>query len=285
MLKHQAKVRKLNTRRTIFAVLPIMTMIYGMGKDLMAQTNASAVVKNIVLVHGGFVDGSGWEGVYKALKKDGYTVAIVQNPTISLPDDVAVTKRAIAAQNGPVILVGHSYGGAVITEAGNDPKVAGLVYITAFAPDKGESVSSLIKDPPPGAPVPPILPPQDGYLFLDTAKFPAAFAGDVSPDAASFMADSQVPWGVEALSGAINQPAWRTKPSWYLVSTEDKMIPPDAQRAMSKRAGSTVVEVKGSHAVYVSQPQAVAHFIEKAATGALAAAKDRTVANGLAAAK
>jgi pimeloyl-ACP methyl ester carboxylesterase len=252
-----------------------MAMMAGMGKDVMAETNAPAVVKNIVLVHGGFVDGSGWEGVYKALKKNGYAVAIVQNPTISLADDVAVTKRAIAAQNGPVILVGHSYGGVVVTEAGNDPKVAGLVYITAFAPDKGESVSSLIKDPPPGAPVPPILPPQDGYLFLDKTKFPVAFAADVSPDTASFMADSQVPWGVEALSGAINQPAWRTKPSWYLVSTEDKMIPPDAQRAMARRAGSTVVEVKGSHAVYVSQPQPVALLIEKAATGALAAGKAR----------
>jgi len=202
----------------------------------MAQTNASTLVKNIVLVHGGFVDGSGWEGVYKILKRDGYMVAIVQNPTISLSDDVAVTKRVITGQNGPVILVGHSYGGAVITEAGNDPKVAGLVYITAFAQDKGESVASLIKDPPPGAPVPPILPPQDGFLFLDKAKFPAAFAVDVSPDAASFMADSQVPWGLEALGGAITQPAWRTRPSWYLVSTEDKMIPltpsglcPDAQ--------------------------------------------------------
>jgi pimeloyl-ACP methyl ester carboxylesterase len=226
-----------------------------------------------VLVHGGFVDGSGWEGVYKALKKDGYTVAIVQNPTISLADDVAVTKRAIAAQNGPVILVGHSYGGVVITEAGNDPKVAGLVYITAFAPDKGESVSSLLKDPPPGAPVPPILPPQDGYLFLDKAKFPAAFAGDVSPEEAAFMADSQVAWGLEALSGAITQPAWRAKPSWYLVSTEDKMIPPDAQRAMSKRAGSTVVEVKGSHAVYVSQPQAVASLIVQAAKGVAVASR------------
>jgi pimeloyl-ACP methyl ester carboxylesterase len=241
----------------------------------MAQTNASTLVKNIVLVHGGFVDGSGWEGVYKVLNKDGYSVTIVQNPTISLADDVAVTRRAIAEQNGPVILVGHSYGGAVITEAGNDPKIAGLVYITAFAPDKGESVSSLIKAAPAGAPVPPILPPQDGYLLLDKAKFPAAFAGDVSPEAASFMADSQVPWGVDALSAAITQPAWRTKPSWYLVSTEDRMIPPDAQRAMSKRAGSTVVEVKGSHAVYVSQPQAVADLIEKAATGALRAEKEQ----------
>jgi len=231
----------------------------------------STVVKNIILVHGGFVDGSGWQGVYKALKKSGYAVAIVQNPTFSLADDVAVTKRALATQNGPVILVGHSYGGVVITEAGNDPKVAGLVYIAAFAPDKGESVSALIKDPPPGAPVPPILPPQDGYLFLDKAKFASSFAADVSPDLAEFMADSQVPWGVEALSGAISQPAWKTKPSWYLVSTDDKMIPPDAQRAMSKRAGSTVVEVKGSHSVYVSQPQAVASLIEKAAQGAAGA--------------
>ena len=220
---------------------------------------------NIVLVHGGFVDGSGWEGVYKILKKDGYNVTIVQNPTISLADDVAATKRIVAAQNGPVILVGHSYGGAVITEAGNDPKVAGLVYIAAFAPDKGESVSTLIKDPPPGAPVPPILPPQDGYLFLDKAKFPASFAADVDRERAAFMADSQVPWGVDALSGTISEPAWKTKPSWYLVATDDKMIPPPAQRSMSKRAGSTVVEVAGSHAIYVSQPEAVAALIEKAA--------------------
>ena len=222
-------------------------------------------MKNIVLVHGGFVDGSGWEGVYNTLKKDGYNVSIVQNPTISLKDDVAVTKRVLAAQDGPAILVGHSYGGAVITEAGNDPKVAGLVYITAFAPDKGESVATLIKDPPAGAPVPPILPPQDGFLFLDRAKFPASFAGDVDAEKAAFMADSQVPWGLEALSGAISEPAWKTKPSWYLVVTEDKMIPPDAQRAMSKRARSTVVEVKGSHAIYVSQPEAVAALIEQAA--------------------
>ena len=164
-------------------------------------------MNNIVLVHGGFVDGSGWEGVYNTLKKDGYNVSIVQNPTISLKDDVAVTKRVLAAQDGPAILVGHSYGGAVITEAGNDPKVAGLVYITAFAPDKGESVATLIKDPPAGAPVPPILPPQDGFLFLDRSKFPASFAGDVDAEKAAFMADSQVPWGLEALSGAITEPA------------------------------------------------------------------------------
>ena len=244
----------------------------------MAQTNASTHVKNIALVHGGFVDGSGWEGVYKALQTNGYTVAIVQNPTISLADDVAVT-RVIAAQDGPVILVGHSYGGAVISQAGNDPKAAGLVYITAFAPDKGESVSSLIKDPLPGAPVPPILAPQDGFLFLDKAKFPAAFAADVNPDLASFMADAQVPWGLEALGGAVTEPAWRSKPSWYLVVTEDKMIPPDAQRAMSKPAGSTVVEVPGSHAIYVSQPQAVANLIEQAATGALSGGKQGATAS------
>src|SRR5882762_5784104 len=232
----------------------------------MPATDSSAI-RNIVLVHGGFVDGSGWAAVYGILKKDGYDVAVVQNPTLSLADDVAVTKRAIAAQDGPAILVGHSYGGVVITEAGTDPRVAGLVYIAAFAPDKGESVSALIKNPPPGAPVPPILPPQDGFLFLDRAKFRASFAADVSQETAAFMADSQVPWGVAALDGAITEPAWRSKPSWYLVTTEDKMIPPDAQRAMSKRAGATVVEVKGSHSVFVSQPKAVAALIAKAANG------------------
>ncbi len=222
-------------------------------------------MKNVVLVHGGFVDGAGWEGVYKILKKDGYKVSIVQNPTISLEDDVAATKRVLATQDAPAILVGHSYGGAVITEAGNHPKVAGLVYITAFAPDKGESVATLIKDPPPGAPVPPIMPPQDGYLFLDKTKFAASFAADVEAEKAAFMADSQVPWGVEALSGTISEPAWKAKPSWYLVVTEDRMIPPVAQRAMAQRAGSVVVEVSGSHAIYVSQPGAVAALIEQAA--------------------
>src|SRR4249920_2721082 len=181
-------------------------------------------IKNVVLVHGGFVDGSGWEGVHKILKKDGFNVTIVQNPTISLAGDVAATKRALAAQSGPAILVGHSYGGVVITEAGTHPNVAGLVYIAAFAPDKGESVSSLIKDPAPGAPVPPILPPQDGFLFLDKTKFAGSFAADVNADTAAFMADAQVPWGLEALGGAITEPAWKTKPSWYMISTDDKMI-------------------------------------------------------------
>ncbi len=228
--------------------------------------------KTIVLVHGGFVDGSGWEGVYRILKKDGYHVAIVQNPTLSLADDVAVTKRIIHAQDGPVILVGHSYGGAVITEAGNDPQVERLVYIAAFAPDTGESVSTLIANPPPGAPVPPILPPQDGFLFLDRAKFPASFAADVDADKAAFMADSQVPWVVEALGGTISEPAWKTRPSWYLVATDDRMIPPPAQRFMSQRAGATVVEEAGSHAIYVSKPAPVAALIERAAREGEAAA-------------
>jgi pimeloyl-ACP methyl ester carboxylesterase len=231
----------------------------------MSNNESDERTNNVVLVHGGFVDGSGWEDVYKILTKDGYKVTIVQNPTLSLVDDVAVTKRALAELDAPAVLVGHSYGGAVITEAGNDPNVTALVYITAFAPDKGESVSSLIKDPPPDAPVPPILPPQDGFLFLDKEKFAAAFAADVEAGKAAFMADSQVPWGVEALGGAITEPAWRSKPSWYLLVTDDRMIPIAAQRFMSERAGSKVKEVPGSHAIYVSQPAVVAELIKEAA--------------------
>ena len=258
--------------QTLAGIVSVGALLFGFGEVAMSQTSQPGNVRNVVLVHGGWVDGSGWEGVYKALKKSGYAVTIVQEATTSLADDVATTKRAIASQNGPVILVGHSYGGTVITEAGNDPKVVGLVYVAAFAPDKGESVSTLIKDPVPGAPVPPILPPVDGYLLLDKAKFPASFAGDVSPEKAAFMADSQVPWGVNALSGTITEPAWRTKPSWYLLTTDDKMIPPAAQRLMAKRAGATVVEVKASHAIFVSQPQAVASLIDKAAKGVQATA-------------
>jgi pimeloyl-ACP methyl ester carboxylesterase len=221
--------------------------------------------KAIVLVHGGFVDGSGWAGVYDILKKKGYNVAVVQNPTKSLADDVAFTKAAIDSLKSEVVLVGHSYGGVVITEAGIHPKVTDLVYIAAFAPDKGESVSSLIANPPPGAPVPPILPPQDGYLFLDRAKFALSFAADVEPGISSFMADSQVPWGVDALAGAVSEPAWKSKPSYYLVASDDKMIPPPAQRQMAERAKARVTEVAGSHSVYVSKPREVAEFIEKAA--------------------
>ncbi|GLR45753.1 alpha/beta hydrolase [Mesorhizobium amorphae] len=226
---------------------------------------SNTAAKSVVLVHGGFVDGSGWDGVYQILKKDGYDVTIVQNPTISLADDVAVTRRAIAAAPGNVILVGHSYGGVVVSEAGTDPKVAAVVYIAAFAPDAGESVSSLIANPPPGAPVPPILPPVDGFLMLDKEKFAASFAADVRPSLAAFMADSQVPWGVAALEGKVTAPAWKAKPSWYLVATDDRMIPPPAQRQMASRAKATTVEVPGSHAV--SDPKAVASLIEQAAAG------------------
>ena len=233
---------------------------------------AKSAPVSVVLVHGGFVDGAGWEGVYKILKKEGHDVSVVQNPTVTLEGDVAATKLVLAAQAGSAVLVGHSYGGAVITEAGSDPKVAGLVYIAAFAPDKGESMAGLIQDPPPGAPVPPILPPQNGFLYLDKSKFHASFAADVDREKAAFMADSQVPWGVGDLSGTISKPAWKTKPSWYLVATEDQMIPPAAQRFMSKRAGSTVREEKGSHAIYVSQPGAVAALIGEAVKGVSAAA-------------
>lgn len=229
------------------------------------SVQAAPAVKNVVLVHGGFVDGSGWQGVYNALKTKGYNVTIVQNPTTSLADDVAFTKRAIAQQDGPVVLVGHSYGGVVVSEAGTDPKVKSVVYIAAFAADAGESVMSLIANPPPGASVPPILPPVDGFLLLDKAKFAASFAADVDARTAAFMADSQVPWNVAAAGGTVSSPAWKVKPSYYLVATDDHMIPPPAQRQMAKRAGATVSETKGSHAVYVSKPKVVADFIEKAA--------------------
>src|SRR5258705_9652802 len=231
-----------------------------------AHLTAQTARPTIVLVHGGSGDGSGWAGVYENLRKDGYNVAVVQNPKISLAGDVAATKMVIDAQPGPVILVGHSYGGAVITEAGNDPKVAGLVYIAAFAPDNGQSVDPLIKTFPAGGPQPPILPPRDGFLLLDKAKFAASFAGDVDAKTAAFMAESQVPWGLEALTTSVTQAAWKSKPSWYLVATDDHMIPPDAQRFMSKRAGATVVETKGSHALYVSRPKPVAEIIKQAAT-------------------
>jgi len=223
--------------------------------------------RNVVLVHGGFVDGSGWQRVYHLLRRDGYHVSIVQNPTFSLEGDATVTRRVLDQQDGPTVLVGHSYGGAVISEAGTHAAVSALAYIAAFAPDKGESVNTLIADPPPGAPVPPILPPTDGFLYLDRDKFPASFAGDLPLDEASFMADSQVPWGVDALAGAVSEPAWRGKPSWYLVATDDRMIPPPAQRAMAERAGATVAEVAASHSVYLSQPEATAALIKRAAAG------------------
>jgi len=226
-------------------------------------------VRNVALVHGGFVDGSGWEGVYRLLKQEGFNVSVVQNPTLSLADDNLVTRRVLDSQDGPTILVGHSYGGAVITEAGTHDKVAGLAYIAAFAPDQGESVGSLIAGFPQDGPQPPILPPQDGFLLLDRDKFAASFAADVAPELAGFMADAQVPWGVEAPAATISEAAWRSKPSSYLVATDDHMIPPPAQRTMAERIGATVTEVPGSHAVYVSQPAAVAELIAEAARSAL----------------
>ena len=230
-----------------------------------ASATSAAASVSVVLVHGGFVDGSGWQGVYTILQQHGYRVSIVQNPTVSLDDDVAVTKRVIAAQPNPVILVGHSYGGVVITQAGNDPKVAGLIYIAAFVPDKGESVAALIANPRTGRTGPSDSSSAGRIPHVDTARFAAAFAADVPTEQAGFMANAQVPWGVQALEGVINEPAWKSKPSWYLVATDDRMIPPPAQQFMSQRAGSTVVESKGSHAVYVSQPEAVAALIERAA--------------------
>jgi len=233
---------------------------------------AGSEAGTVVLVHGGFVDGSGWQPLYSLLRKDGYRVMVVQNPTLSLEDDVAATKRIVDAQGEPVILVGHSYGGAVITEAGNNPNVAALVYVAAFAPDSGESVNTLLGGFPKDVPGPPILPPQDGFLFLDREKFHDSFAADLDPERAAFMADSQIPWGLDALGGAVTEAAWRNKPSWYLISTEDRMIPPAAQREMSGRAGATVVEAAGSHSIYVSQPAAVAELVNKAASEVRSAA-------------
>ncbi|MCU1644166.1 MAG: alpha/beta hydrolase [Nocardia sp.] len=225
----------------------------------------SAKSKTVVLVHGGFVDGSGWRAVYDELTKDGISVRVVQNATKSLDDDAAATRQILDDIEGEVVLVGHSYGGAVISEAGTHDKVTALVYITAFAPDKGESVNTLIAGFPQDGPQPPILAPQQGYLFLDRSKFHESFAGDLSAQEAAFLADSQVPWGLEALGGPISEAAWRIKPSWYLRVTEDKMIPPSAQASMAERIGATVVETPGSHAIYVSRPDVVARIIRTAA--------------------
>lgn len=252
-------------------------MLFGMACLVGCMSDAHAAstepIKNVVLVHGGFVDGSGWEEVYTALSAEGYSVSVVQNPTTSLADDVAATKNVLAEQDGPAILVGHSYGGAVITEAGTDPKVAGLVYIAAFAPDEGESVESRIKTFPADAPMPPIVPGPEGFLLLDRSKFADSFAADLPATKAAFMAASQVPWGVAALQGEIGEPAWKDKPSWYLVASDDRMIPPDAQRTMAERAGAEVSETAASHSIYVSKPTAVVAMIEEAAKNAAAKAK------------
>lgn len=258
-------MRLLSANR-LMLVMMLSAGASAVGPAIPAVAAPSDKPGTIVLVHGAFVDGSGWADVYRILRRDGYKVVIVQNPTTSLADDVAATRRAIAAAEGRVVLVGHSYGGVVITEAGSDPKVSALVYVAAFAPDQGESVASIVAGAPPGAPAPPILPPVDGLLLLDRAKFSAAFAADVKPEVARFMADSQQPWGAQALEGKVTTPAWRVKPSWYLIAKDDNMIPPPAQRMMAKRAGATVRDVAASHAVYVSQPGVVASLIEEAVT-------------------
>jgi pimeloyl-ACP methyl ester carboxylesterase len=258
---------KVRLPRARWRALSVLALILATRVLVHAQAENAQNAKDVVIVHGAFADGSGWKSVYSILTRKGYSVTVVQEPTISLGDDVARTKRVIDAQDGPVILVGHSYGGAVISQAGSDPKVVGLVYIAAFALDNGESVGAWIKNWPPDVPAPPVLPPQDGFLLLDREKFPAAFAADVKPDVAEFMANSQAPWGVAAVNGVVTDAAWKTKPSWYLLTTEDHMIPPDTERFMAKRAGSKVVEIKASHAVFLSHPDAVASLIEQAASG------------------
>ena len=227
---------------------------------------AAEPVKNIVLVHGAFADGSGWRAVSDILEHDGYAVSIVQEPETSLAEDAAATRRVIERVNAPVILVGHSYGGAVITEAGNEPQVRGLVYIAAFQPDNGEVLGGLLKQMPPAANS--AVPAGEGYVIVNPKTFHADFAADLPARQAQFMAISQVPISVTAFGTPITDAAWHNKPSWYAVATGDRMINPDLERFMAKRAGSTTVEIKGSHAIYVSQAPAVAKLIEQAAQSA-----------------
>jgi len=224
---------------------------------------------SIVFAHGLWADGSCFNKLIPTLQAEGHEVFASQHGLNSLESDVACVNFTISHVPGPVVLVGHSYGGAVITEAGGHPNVAALVYVCAFAPDKGESVGSLIAGFPADGPQPPILPPRGGFLFLDRDKFRESFAGDLPADQAAFMADSQVPWAVQAPGDAISvEAAWRAKPSWYLVTSQDRMIPPPAQHTMASRIGATVSEVAASHSVYVSQPEAVASVIAQAAAGA-----------------
>lgn len=229
-----------------------------------AQPRSPTQPASIVLVHGAFVDASGWKAVYDILTDDGYEVLIVQNPTVTLEGDVAATRRVIAAATKPVLLVGHSYGGAVITEAGTDPKVRGLAYIAAFAPDVGESVFELATRPSPEG-GPPLLPPNDGFIIVDPAKFPSAFAADADPGLTRFLAAAQVPWGLGAVQPKLTAAAWKDKPVSYMLTTEDHMVPPSIQRFMATRAKASLVEIRSSHAAMLSHPRDVAAFIENAA--------------------
>jgi pimeloyl-ACP methyl ester carboxylesterase len=223
-------------------------------------------IKNVVLVHGAFADGSGWEAVFNILKKDGYTVAVVQQPETSFAEDVKFATAMIDRQPGPVVLVGHSYGGAVITEAGNDPKVAALVYINAFALDAGESSATIEKAVPPAGQG--IKATADGYLYIDPASFHSDFAADVPEEKTAFMAVSQVLFSLDSFTTPVKTPAWKTKPTWYMVSTADHSINPEQERMMAKRAHATTVEVNSSHAAYISHPKETAKLIEEAATSA-----------------
>lgn len=222
---------------------------------------------SIVLVHGAFVDASGWKPVYDGLTRDGYEVLVVQNPTVTLEGDVEATRQVIARATKPVVLVGHSYGGAVITQAGTDPKVRSLVYLAAFVPDVGESVFELATRPAPGEEGAPLLPPSDGFILVDPARFPAAFAPDVDPSLTRFMAASQVPWGLGAIHPKLTRAAWKDKPVHFLLTTKDHMVQPSTQRFMATRAKAKLVEIESSHAVILSHPERVATFIEGAAAG------------------
>lgn len=245
-----------------------LTGFPGTGTGAIASGGACPPrINNVVLVHGAFVDGGGWEAVFRMLKARGYNVSIVQIPTISLAADTAATRAVIELQDGPAVLVGHSYGGAVISEAGNHRQVARLVYLAAFVPDSGESVQALMARLPRGAPMPPMLPPVNGFLRLDCGRFANAFAGDLAAERAEFLAMAQLPWGVDAFTDMVTLPAWRGKPCWYLVATEDRMIAPDVQRAMARRAGAAVAEVASSHAIHESHPGSVAAAIERACRG------------------
>ncbi|HTE00414.1 MAG TPA: alpha/beta hydrolase [Mucilaginibacter sp.] len=241
----------------------VLTTIVGSGTEAKAQA-----VKNIVLVHGAFADGSGWRALYDVLTKKGYHVTVVQNPLSSLEDDVAATKVILDNQDGPTILVGHSWGGAVITEAGNHPKVVGLVYVAAFQPDKGESALQWLQTAPP-APENGVLPPNDkGIVYYDKAKYHAGFAADISKEEADFMYASQGAFYAKGFVTPITKAAWRDKPAYGIVATEDKSIAPEIERAMYKRSNTKVTEIKGSHVVFMSQPEAVAKVVIEAAENA-----------------
>jgi pimeloyl-ACP methyl ester carboxylesterase len=245
-------------KRVLTASVASVALILGMSSVASAGS-----IKDVVLVHGAFADGSGWRAVADILMRDGYSVSVVQEPETSLADDAAATKRMIERVNAPLILVGHSYGGAVITQAGNEPQVRGLVYIAAFQPDNGEALGDLLKQKPPAANS--AVPAGEGYVIVDPKTFHADFAADLPAKEADFMAISQVPISTSAFGTPITNAAWHNKPSWYAVATEDRMINPELERFMAKRAGSTTIEVKGSHAIFMSQPQIVARLIEQAA--------------------